>query len=327
MATRLLKAVSAMCILAVLLALAPVAAVRSDGGAPDRRFEPLVWDEIGMDYGDVLDPPYPTKSGRGGPCHLNLAGRPFPYMGASNDPDSDGQPSEMAQGDDMFDGSDDEDGLVDPGGDLTLVQGSSPAVHVVVTNPTAWEATLYGWIDYNGDGVFDNATERASVAVPSGTVGAVVVLDFPQVPEGAAQNTFARFRMSILQMAQNPTGLALFGEVEDYAVDIQPTLVELSAFGAFEDAGRAVVFWETCSQIDTAGFYLWRLDEATGRYAPVNRELVPAFFGASGDTYCYVDEAAEPGGTYTYKLVEIEFGGSQNEYGPFTVKVYRSQGR
>ncbi len=325
MGRRYLQAISAVSVLALLLAFAPLMAVSADSEAPDGRFGPLAWGDTGLDCGDILDPPYPTLRGRNGACHRNLAGKPFPYMGVAADPEPDGQPSDIAQGDDVFDGSDDEDGLVDPANDLTLVEGTSPAVRVVVTNPTFWWSILYGWIDYNGDGVFDNATERAAASVAPGAAGATVTLNFPQVPAGSAQSTFARFRLSRFWMASNPTGTVLYGEVEDYPVDIQPTLVEISSFGAFEDAGRAVVYWETSSQIDTVGFYLWRLDEATGAYAQVNRELVPAPFAPSGSTYHCVDETAIPGGVYTYKLVEIEFDGTQNEYGPFTVEVYRSQ--
>jgi hypothetical protein len=38
-------------------------------------------------------------------------------------------------------------------------------VEVNVTNQTGRDATLHGWIDYNGDGVFDSATEYTSVIV------------------------------------------------------------------------------------------------------------------------------------------------------------------
>jgi hypothetical protein len=62
---------------------------------------------------------------------------------------------------------DDEDGLTNPLADLLLTVGAQPTVNVRVTNTRGVPATLYGWIDYNGDGVFDNATERASVVVPS----------------------------------------------------------------------------------------------------------------------------------------------------------------
>ena len=60
-----------------------------------------------------------------------------------------------ADGDDN-NNTDDEDGLVDPAGDLDLLVGETPTVDVQVTNNTGTAATLYGWIDYNGDGVFDS---------------------------------------------------------------------------------------------------------------------------------------------------------------------------
>ena len=52
---------------------------------------------------------------------------------------------------------DDEDGLTNPAADLVLTVGAQPTVSVRVTNTTGAAATLYGWIDYNGDGMFDNA--------------------------------------------------------------------------------------------------------------------------------------------------------------------------
>lgn len=287
----------------------------SKDGTPDVPVYP-------KDCGDNPDPPYPTT---GGACHTIPTDSPYPYMGNTIDSEPDGQPNGLALGDDAFDSWDDEDGLVDPDNDLDLMDGEIPQVRVVVTNPTGSTATLYGWIDFNGDGVFENATERASVTVPPGTDHATVILVFPAMPEDWVESTFARFRLSTDGVAANPTGLAYDGEVEDYPVNIQPTLVEVSSFGAFEDGGRAVVFWETASEMDTVGFNLLRLDEATGKYAQVG-PFVPSLFDSAGGMYYTVDDTARPGGVYTYKLVEIGFGG-ETVYGPYTAKVYRSQGR
>ena len=89
-----------------------------------------------------------------------------------------------------------------------------------MTNTTGSAATLYGWIDVNADGVFDNATERASVAVPTGTNNGIVTLTFPSVPSGYTGTSYARFRLSTDAAAANPTGAASDGEVEDYRVTI-----------------------------------------------------------------------------------------------------------
>ena len=62
----------------------------------------------------------------------------------------------------------DEDGVLSPL-DLWGTVGTQPAVTLLATNTTGTTATLSGWIDYNADGVFDNASERAQIAVPDGT--------------------------------------------------------------------------------------------------------------------------------------------------------------
>ena len=118
----------------------------------------------------------------------------------------------------------DEDGLVEPAQDLVLTVGTAPDVRVRATNTTGLAATLYGWIDYNRDGVFGNATERTSVLVPSGTNNGTFTLIFPTIPIGtSAGATYARFRLSSDVAAANPTGAAIGGEVEDYAASITQT--------------------------------------------------------------------------------------------------------
>src|SRR5262249_51237483 len=69
-------------------------------------------------------------------------------------------------------------------------------------------------------GVFDNATERASIVVPNNTSSTIVTLAFPTVPHGFAGTTYARFRLSTDAAAEDPTGAAADGEVEDYLAAI-----------------------------------------------------------------------------------------------------------
>ena len=176
------------------------------------------------DLGDAPDPAigtatgdYKTRAADDGPRHIIVEGI---QLGAAIDADNDGQPTAMADGDDM-DGSDDEDGLSNPAVDLLLIEGVAPTVHVDVTNTTGNQASLFGWIDYDNNGIFDNTTERAAVAVPAGSNGIAVTLNFPAVPAASAGNTFARFRLSTDVAAANPTGPAVGGEVEDYPVIIE----------------------------------------------------------------------------------------------------------
>ena len=115
---------------------------------------------------------------------------------------------------------DDEDGLNNPVADLTLTIRAQPTVNVIVTNTTGSTATLSGWIDYDNNGLFDNATERAQATILSGATDEITTLTFPTLPEGFTDTTYARFRLSTDSAADDPTGVAADGEVEDYVVTI-----------------------------------------------------------------------------------------------------------
>ena len=102
--------------------------------------------------------------------------------------------------------------------------------------------------------------------------------------------------------------------------NVTPTRVFLSVFNSYEDKGRVVVLWETSAEYNTAGFYLLRLNEATGRFETMNDQIVPALIGSNrGGVYRFIDVGASPGQTYAYKLQEVEMTGMVNEYGPFSV--------
>jgi len=105
-------------------------------------------------------------------------------------------------------------------------------------------------------------------------------------------------------------------------VTLIPTLVTLSEFSAYNDNGRFVVQWTTSSETDTAGFYLFRHDEKTGRYRQINSSLLPALFTSpQGGTYSLIDNGASITNSNTYVLVEIEGRGRRNAYGPFSVSA------
>lgn len=106
-----------------------------------------------------------------------------------------------------------------------------------------------------------------------------------------------------------------------------PTRVTLSDFRAYQQSGQVYVRWETASEHNTLGFNLLRLDPATGEYKAVNSGLMPSIFKHHhGGIYTVRDGGAFPGGTYTYKLIEVEKTGAQLFYGPFTVSVGSSSG-
>lgn len=100
------------------------------------------------------------------------------------------------------------------------------------------------------------------------------------------------------------------------------TRAVISSFSAGVENGRTVVTWTTASETGTVGFYLYRLDKASGEYLQVNDRLLPGLLTApQGGTYRYVDNNAFAGNSYEYLLVEVESSGKNNTYGPYRVQV------
>jgi cyclophilin family peptidyl-prolyl cis-trans isomerase len=174
---------------------------------------------FGQLIADVALIDYQTRGADDGPAHRITTGL---RIGALIDSETDGRPSFAADGDDLLE-TDDEDGPTTTPVRIVTGPAPNPLIAVSVTNTLGVSATLYGWVDYNGDGVFDNATERGSAAVPSagGPLSAPPLL-LPAVPDNATTLTFLRLRLSTDPAAANPTGLADDGEVEDYVVEIVP---------------------------------------------------------------------------------------------------------
>jgi uncharacterized repeat protein (TIGR01451 family) len=209
------------------------------GNASDGEIEdyPVIVNAA-VDRGDLPDTApgvsagnYETIDGNGGPSHPIVAGL---RMGATVDGEANGQPNAAANGDDTTGTPDDENGVTVA--DLTLTQGSPASVRVSVTNTTGGAATLFGFIDFNGDGDFTDPGETTSVAIPDGSNNTTVTLAFGNVPAGSAAASYARFRLST-DPTLGPTGAATNGEVEDYPVTINAASVDR---GDLPDTGAGV---------------------------------------------------------------------------------------
>jgi hypothetical protein len=107
----------------------------------------------------------------------------------------------------------------------------------------------------------------------------------------------------------------------DFGYDLNPTWVTVSSFEAYEKRGQVVVEWQTSAESGTAGFILSRKTK-DGEFIPLHDGMLPGLIHSpQGGTYRFLDEDAEPGGTYTYALQEVESSGVEQQHGPFTVEV------
>jgi len=167
-----------------------------------------------LDFGDTPDDPtntndYPTILLSNGARHNILPGV---YLGALIDPEGDGQPTVPADGDDIS-SSDDEDGVIIP---PVILQGST--INITVT--ASVNGFLDAWMDFNLDGDWADAGEQifTNQSLLSGPNILALTVPLASMPG----QSYARFRFHTSNGAVNYDGLVQDGEVEDYAVYIEP---------------------------------------------------------------------------------------------------------
>ncbi|MGO5108052.1 DUF6923 family protein, partial [Clostridium sporogenes] len=193
---------------------------------------------IEIDFGDAPDPTpgtglgdYNTLLANNGPRHqiinqLTLGTQ----VTAENDAYA--NLTTDATGDDIPQGIQD-DGVTLPLTPL-LVTDTTYSLTVDVVNNTGLPANVYGWIDFNKNGVFQGNETAPVVVVPSAPGVQQVVLNFT-VPVGVTltpDHTFVRVRLTTDELINQNTlptdedtrsiGPASDGEVEDYYLQIEP---------------------------------------------------------------------------------------------------------
>ena len=101
-----------------------------------------------------------------------------------------------------------------------------------------------------------------------------------------------------------------FGTPANRAAQVLP--VELSYFRPALEDGEVAVRWTTESELNNAGFNIYRSETRDGEYKQVNTELI-AGNGTTGErnTYKWVDPTAKPGVAYYYQIEDVSFAGER----------------
>ena len=98
--------------------------------------------------------------------------------------------------------------------------------------------------------------------------------------------------------------------------------VDLTAFFTQAAKESILITWETASEIDNAGFHLWRSDAENGEYLRITEDLIPADGGPTwGASYTYEDFDVKPNLTYYYKLEDIAYNGVSAFHGPVSATL------
>ena len=75
--------------------------------------------------------------------------------------------------------------------------------------------------------------------------------------------------------------------------------------------------WRTETEVNTAGFNIYRSSSANGDYTRINEQIIPGEGGpTSGASYDYVDRDARPGRTYFYRLEDVERDNTTSQHPP-----------
>jgi hypothetical protein len=278
----------------------------SKDGDEDIPFDPV---EL-LDFGDAPDS-YGTLLASDGARHALVVGGP--YLGPSVDAETDGQPRVGADGDDI-NTHNDADGVV-------FLSPVTPAFPAYIQVAGTAGACLDAWIDFDGDGVFDPEDRITQDGFILTGGDDMLVFDVPA--DATLGLTYARFRVSSA-CGLGPTGRAPDGEVEDYALNLTPTAVELLSFAARPRDSAIVVRWETASEIDNAGFNLYRATSLEGEKTRLNGNLIPSKVppgSTLGAVYGWLDRQIVGGTVYYYWLEDVDIYGRATLHGPVKVKA------
>ncbi|MDN3515170.1 MAG: hypothetical protein NG747_12325 [Candidatus Brocadia sp.] len=96
-----------------------------------------------------------------------------------------------------------------------------------------------------------------------------------------------------------------------------PTAITLAYFHARSGKdGSVTLTWQTATEVDNAGFNLYRANDKDGDYTKINESgLIPARGNAvSGASYSYVDTPGK--GTFYYTLEDVDYYGVSTMHGP-----------
>ncbi len=116
-----------------------------------------------------------------------------------------------------------------------------------------------------------------------------------------------------------------YGNATPGALDQDQSLpVELTTFKASAGNGRALIEWQTQSELQNLGFILLRGENESGVYQTIssyktNANLKGLGTSAQGKAYAFYDEGLQNGNTYWYKIKDVDINGNSKVHGPVSV--------
>ena len=102
-----------------------------------------------------------------------------------------------------------------------------------------------------------------------------------------------------------------------WSVNCDSTLIGLAIFRTIPQNHKIILEWSTESEIDNAGFNLYRSETENGEYIKINNGLIPAQGSPTqGASYEFIDKNVKNRKIYYYKLEDIDMNGVSTFHGP-----------
>lgn len=84
-----------------------------------------------------------------------------------------------------------------------------------------------------------------------------------------------------------------------------------------DEAPRLTLRWTTASEVDNAGFYVFRSEQKDGDFKQLNEKMLPGAGNAEVPSkYVYVDLDVQDGKTYYYYIESVSLSGKHEKFSP-----------
>ncbi len=114
-------------------------------------------------------------------------------------------------------------------------------------------------------------------------------------------------------------GSPVVSEPDQETVEIV-TAIDLASFTVEANDSRVVVLWETGTEIDNAGFNLYRTTSPDGPWVKINNALIAAEGDpVSGGSYTYVDTPGR--GVFYYRLEDVDLSDLSTLHDPIMARL------
>jgi len=195
--------------------------------------------------------------------------------------------------------------------------GSSSAVQDFTVANTGTAGLIIGTVSLTGDAAGDFTIQQETCSSRTLGISEECTADVVFTPTASGP------RNANLTIISNDPDRPI-ADVPISGEGITPTVIELTSFTATVSDRAVILKWTTASEINNAGFNLYRAESADGNYAKINPSLIPAKGSpTSGATYQFIDDEVKNRKTYYYKLEDIDLNGKSTMHGPVSAEPRR----